>query len=331
MSDIAESSLTREMKIDDAIDYASKNLTGFGSAYLDDALIGIMPNDLMLLGARSGIGKTQLALSIAAYNANACKKNVVFIALEAEAMEIEMRLRYSIEASLYFKDQNRDRSIVISYRKWRLGFLQQALKQYKEEAIGIFIQRYSRLHTVYRTEYYDIKSFERTLDETKDFGELFILDHLMFFDLESGPNENSQVSVIMKRIRTMNLYLNKPFIVVAHLRKNIEGLIPGLEDFMGSSDIGKMCTVAVMLAKDTSGYDAKNQMQKTIISIPKARTGALGNLVGITEYSLRHQMYLPNYTLARVTGLNNRIEELNGEELPDWSTKAKIKVQAQKS
>lgn len=317
------SSITRELELDDLIKQARTNLTEFGNPFLDDALTGLMPNDLCLIGARSGIGKTQLATSIAAFNASACKKNVVFIALEAEKNEIEMRLRYAIEASLFFKDQNRDRGVVISYRKWRLGFLQQAFKKYKEEAVTIFIQRYSTLHTVYRDQYYGINEFEKSLDEAKDFGDLFIVDHLHFFDLNGSGNEHQEVSAIMRKIRELNLFYSKPFIVIAHLRKHIEGILPGLEDFMGSSDIGKIATVCVMLAKDPQGYDAKNQLQKTIISIPKARTGGLGNLVGMLDYSIQHQGYIPRYTLARTCKGNEKVELLKQDELPEWAEKAK--------
>jgi replicative DNA helicase len=327
MSNSITSSVVREIGIDDLLSKAQDNLTGFGNPFLDDALLGIMPNDLCLIGAKSGLGKTQLATSIAAYNASACKKNVVFIALEAEKDEIEMRLRYSIEASLFFKDQNRDRGVTISYRKWRLGFMTQHLKKYREEGISIFIQRYATLHTVYRGESYGLKDFERSLDEAKDFGDIFIVDHLNFFDLMGNANsEHSEVSGIMKRIRALNLFYSKPFIVIAHLRKNIEGLVPATEDFMGSSDIGKIATMCVMLARDPQGYDPKTQTQKTIISIPKARTGGFGNLVGVLDYSIQHQGYIPRYKLARVSKGNDKVESISNEEIPDWASKAELNI-----
>lgn len=314
------------MAIDEILDSSKTSLTEFGNPFLDDALTGLLPNDLCLIGAKSGVGKSQIATAIAGFNCSIRKKNTVFIALEAEPNEVEMRLRYSIEAGLFFKDQFRDRTISVSYRKWRLGFLQDAFRKYKEESIHLFTQRYGTLHTVYRTESYGVKDFERTLEEAKDFGDLFILDHLHFFDLERQGQENSEVSAIMKKIRSLNLFYSKPFIVIAHLRKNIDTTVPSLEDFMGSSDIGKMCTVAVMLAKDPEGYDVKNQLQKTIISIPKARTGGLGNLVGCLDYSMQHQGYLPRYYLSRVLQFRDKekIERIANEEIPDWATNCKI-------
>jgi replicative DNA helicase len=320
------SSLVREASIDDAIELASKNLTNFGNAFLDDALAGILPNDLCLIGAKSGIGKTQLATQIASFNATVHKKNVVFVALEAEKNEIEMRLRYSIEAGLYFRDQNRDRNVHVNYRNWRLGFLTTALKRYKDEAINIFHERYANLNTVYRDEVYDINEFQRNLEEAKEWGDIWILDHLHYFDLHGTDNEHSQVSRIMKQIRSLNLYYNKPFIVIAHLRKNIEGFLPTTEDFMGSSDIGKVATVCCMIAKDPDGYDPKTGIQKTIFSIPKSRTGGLGNLCGIMSYSTRHQGYFPDYRLGRVFKSNEKYDEIKEDEYPDWAKNAEKKT-----
>jgi replicative DNA helicase len=325
-----QSALQREVYIDEAIEYASNNLTQFGNAFLDDALLGLLPNDLCLLSAKSGYGKTQIATHIAAYNAGVCKKNVVFIALEAEQGEIEMRLKYSILASLYFKDQNRNRGITISYRKWRLGFLREDLKQYNEEAISIFYQKYATLHTVYRHEHYDVNDLERTLEEAKDFGDLFLFDHLSYADQIGNENETAHMSKLIKKIRSLNLYYNKPFVVVAHLRKGIDGIIPQLEDIYGSSDVGKNSTVTFMVAKDPEGYDVKNQLQKTIISIPKSRTGSLGNLVAKVDYSIQHQMYLPSYSLARVVKYKDKeqIHDLTEDEYPEWAKNGKAKVKA---
>jgi hypothetical protein len=233
-----------------------------------------------------------------------------------------MRLKYSIEAGLFFKDQNRDRGVIVSYRKWRLGFLQQSFKKYKPEAASIFIDRYARLHTVYRDESYGIKEFEYNLDEAKEFGDLFICDHIHFFDLSGQTNEHTEISQLMKKIRSLNLFYSKPFIVIAHLRKQIEGILPNLEDFMGSSDIGKIATLAIMLAKDPNGYDPKTQTQRTIFSIPKARTGGLGNLVGIQDYSITHQGYIPKYLLARVGAKNDKIDYLKTEDMPEWAKSA---------
>ena len=324
ISDI-KSAIEREAFVDEQLDYAQKNLTEFGNAFLDDALLGILPNDLVIIGAKSGIGKTQLATQIAGYNVSACKKSVVFIALEAEPNEIELRLRYAVEAGLYFKDQHRDRTVSVNYRNWRLGFLKQAMKKYREESIHIFLQRYHKLHTVYRGEQYGYRELERTFDECREFADLIIVDHLHFLDLD-GKDTHQEISKLMKKIRNLNLHYSKPVIALAHLRKDIIGSVPALEDFLGSGDIGKVATTAIMISKEPNGYDARNQIQKTIISIPKSRTGALGNVVGCIDYSIKHQGYVNQYTLQRCLKHrdNEKFEALNNDEIPDWAKRIKL-------
>ena len=80
----------------------------FGVSYLDDALLGILPNDLVLIGAPSGAGKTQLCVNIA--NANLAEgKRVHVFALEAEQDEWERRIKYQMLCQAYYSDQNRQR------------------------------------------------------------------------------------------------------------------------------------------------------------------------------------------------------------------------------
>jgi replicative DNA helicase len=68
-------------------------------AFLDDYLRCIMPNDLILLGAETGAGKTELARHIGAANARNGKR-VYYFALEAEDKEIERRTKYAELAGL---------------------------------------------------------------------------------------------------------------------------------------------------------------------------------------------------------------------------------------
>lgn len=314
-----ENALVRALDINKQLDVADKNITGFGIDFLDRALLGLIPSDLCLIGAKSGKGKSALGIAIASYNASVYKKNVVFLALEAEKLEVEMRLRYEIEAGLFFADQNRNKSIVVNYRSWRMGKLKAAFVKYRDQAVHEFTQRFATLNTVYRDKDFGLKELEYMLDEAKDFGELFIFDHLHYFDLETGENENSQVSRLIKKIRELNLFYSKPFIVIAHIRKHVEGLIPDQEDFMGSSDIYKNATAIAMMTPKPDGYDATAQTQDTIFSVPKLRTGALGNLVGIQKYSLRHQMYVPGFRLARALKRGEKLEEISKVDWPDWA------------
>jgi replicative DNA helicase len=300
------------------LEQAHNSKTDFGIPFLDDALTGLLPSDLMLVGAKTGRGKTALCVHLARVNAMK-KKNVLFLALEAENDEIEMRLLYQIEAGLFFQDEQRDKAANVSFRNWRFGFLRESFKKYQIEAQFIFESRYKTLCTVYRQEAFTLNDLHRVIDRAKEWADLVILDHLHYIDLVNNSEVNNETSQMIKKIRSLNTFYNKPFIVAAHLRKGVDGLLPQTEDFMGSSDIGKNSTLTLMVTPRPDGYSSVNQTFSTIFSIPKSRTGGIGSTVGLLEFSLRHQMYLSNYRLANVSYKNEKVEVIDEKEYPSWA------------
>src|SRR5207302_723892 len=76
-----------------------ERLLTFGVEFLDLMLGGIALFDLILIGAKTNRGKTELATIIATMNA-ARGKRVHYIALEAEDIEIERRTKYKLLAKL---------------------------------------------------------------------------------------------------------------------------------------------------------------------------------------------------------------------------------------
>ena len=79
----------------------SKQLMSYGVKYLDDALGAIIPNDLIVLGAKTGAGKTSLAQSIALHVAQT--HPVHYFALEAENYEIERRIKYGMVSKAFYE------------------------------------------------------------------------------------------------------------------------------------------------------------------------------------------------------------------------------------
>lgn len=310
-------SIIRQTRIDEILDKTLKSKFHFGNTFLDKATLSMLETDLVFIGAKSGKGKTQFLISVANYNAGQ-KKKVLFIGLEAEENEVEMRLRYEIESGLYFRDKDREK-IRVDYRSWRSGMLQIAFKKYKEEANSIFIDRFTFLQTIYSGRGYSVDDLIESLSLIKD-ADMVIIDHLHFFDMrESRRNENEEVTGLLKKMRELNLEYKKPFIIAAHVRKDLTRIIPDQEDFHGTSNISKIATMIIMIAQSPNGYDHRNQLSKTYFTIPKLRTGGLGNICGIMNYSIRHQMYVPEFRLGVVSYSGDKVEELPKEEWPEWA------------
>jgi len=291
-----------------------------GLPFLDEALIGILPTDLMLIGAASGKGKTALCVEIAKYNASIGRRVLLF-ALEAEENEVEMRLLFQIESGLYFKNKLHQTGSRMDYRSWRLGMLDIVLAPIKQEAREIFEKRYRTLTTVYRHERFSLGDLEQTLDFAKGTQDLVIIDHFSYIsgnNLFSKASQNQVESDMIVKIRDLNLYHKIPFVMAVHIRKERKSVIPEQEDIMGSSDIYKNATIIAMVTPKPNGYRSKEQIQETLITLPKTRTGGLGNLCGILYYSLPHQGYSTKFEVGRVNFKGDDCEQLNEEEWPEW-------------
>jgi hypothetical protein len=143
-----------------------------------------------------------------------------------------------------------------------------------------------------------------------------VLDHAHYFDLYGQDSENQELSKMMKEIRDLNLKYSIPVIVVAHTRK-MPGLLPGLEDFRGTSDIGKIITNCIMIAGRPDSYDPASGTVDTIIAVPKARAGGRLNVVGLMNFHTQLQSYVADYRVGKVVG--ESVEELTRHELPYWA------------
>lgn len=243
------SNARRDMdSIDDDIKRNSIGGLSFGVSYLDDALISIARDDLILIGGRSGGGKTELAVHIANVNA-AAGHQVCFFALEAKKKEISHRILYKKVVQKYFEDPYRVKEQHISYSRWINGRLQEVLGRYHARARQD-LDALTNLDIRYSKQLYTLQDFEKDFLSVRFKAKLIIIDHLHYFGLDDG-NENAEYKKIVTTIRNMALEYRVPIILVSHIRKadhRFATLVPEQEDFHGSSDIIKVATKAITIA-----------------------------------------------------------------------------------
>jgi replicative DNA helicase len=289
----------------------------FYHAFLDDYLHGIMPNDLILLGAESGAGKTELARWIAASNA-ARKHRVFYFALEAEAREIERRTKFQVICDLLFKHQIRIDGL--SYLRWYRGEIEAQLSDINAEAEEIVAERYSTLFTYYRGSKFDHDTVRRLILAHQDSADLFVLDHLHYVDVDD-ENENRGFKHLVKIIRDVSIAIDRPVVLVAHLRKQTDQrrprLVPTMHDFHGSSDILKIATDAILLAPAWSVPSSRTGYVNTFFSIPKAREAGATNLIACCPFDTRRRIYDDRYTIGRES--KGDFEPLGTTEAPRWA------------
>lgn len=304
----------------------AKGRLTFGVKFLDDALGGIMPRDLIIFGAKSGTGKTSLATVAAMANARSGKR-VHYFALEAENTEIERRMKYQIAADLYYRRKLSTHRI--RFLDWYQGAADAELAEFDQEAEAEMQSLTRNLHTFYRFSNFTSDDFCRQLESIKDDTDLVVLDHFHFVD-SADDNENRAFKKTAKQIRDTALEFQKPIIVVAHVRKTDRRagyIIPDMDDFHGSSDVPKMATKIVMIAPDFETRTGSPSLWSTYMHVAKCRTdSSVTRYVARVEFSTKTDSYGDAYVLGRATDGGKGFEEIESREWPSWKSNASAAV-----
>lgn len=302
-----------------------KNYCKFGIKFFDDAIGGIGEDDLVLLSARMGAGKTQMATNIAMTNAIEGKK-VCYFALEAHNHEIARRIKYNFVAKYFYEDKQAhhyDRKL--SYRKWYKGLYNNELNKYEELADLELKQMNLQIQTFYKTtNEYKIEDFEKHVLEIKNGTDLIILDHLHYFDSDE-TNENAALKTITKRLRSINGNYNVPIVAVAHFRKRdrmTQMITPNIEDIHGSSDIGKIATLAIALAPAMDQPNS-NTSFPTYFKVMKSRIGSeIERYLALCDFDITTNTYSQDYFLGKGSDYTTKFEQIEKNQYPDWATRS---------
>lgn len=296
---------------------AREGLLSFGINYLDDSLTGIMPSDLVLIGAASGAGKTQICCNIALANIENGKR-VHYFALEADTYEIERRLKYQIFAKYFFQDPNRPK-ISISFTKYCLGELWQTCQQYEIQSDDEFTKKYKNHWTFYKQDKFDVADMIFNVIGIAEKTDLIIIDHVHYFDYDED-RENKSIKEIAKMARTLALEQNKPIILVSHMRKRdkfVKEFCPSMEEFHGSSDLYKIATKAITVGPGPSnqfgGFD-------TYLRAVKNRyDGGVTRYIGKVSYDIKSGRYSKGYEIGKANQSGDGDFEVIDKTLqPDW-------------
>ena len=303
----------------------AKRVMPFGISFLDDALGALLPHDVVLLTARSGAGKTELA-SMISENAARRGRRVLMIALEAEARELERRIKYRMLVQEFWRGGYSLGDANLSYRDWYMFRLDHVLGPLEDEIDQRFARDIgSNLTTVYRGEEFTEQDLSRVVESTHQDFDMCVLDHLHYVDSDER-DENHALKQLTKRIRDLALLVAKPFVVVVHVRKadaragRFKPLMPTLEDIHGASDVTRMATRAVAIGP--AGFDPdKWWMRPTFMKILKDRPG--GGLaeywVAKVDFDARSGSYADQYELGRI-GMGKTGEEwFRVTKAPSWA------------
>ena len=240
-----------------------------GISSLDVLTTGLNRSDMIIVGARPGMGKTSFALNIARNVALQQKRTVVFFNLEMSCEQMVNRM-LSSEARVSGKKL---RTGELTTDEWtRIGQAGATLCQapiYLDDTASITVP--------------EMKSRIRRLD---DVG-LVIIDYLQL--MHSGKNmENrvNEVSDITRSLKIMAKELNVPVIVCAQLARTTERQAnhrPALADLRESGSIEQDADQVLFLYRDEYYTNEKSdpnavEVGTSEVIVAKNRHGELGTV-----------------------------------------------------
>ncbi|MBQ2765741.1 MAG: replicative DNA helicase [Clostridia bacterium] len=235
--------------------------TGFGD--LDKVLVGMGKSDLIIVGARPGVGKTSFALNIAGNVARDTKKAVCIFSLEMSSEQLVSRM-LSSEALV---DSHNIRSGELSDEDWtKLAHASANLSEcdiYIDDTTGI-----------------TATAMKAKLRRVKNLG-LVIIDYLQLMQSDRKiDNRVQEVSDISRNLKILAKELMVPIICCAQLSRSPESRndkTPMLSDLRDSGAIEQDADVIMFLSRDYYQTDPEKQNVADVI-VAKNRHGSTGKV-----------------------------------------------------
>lgn len=294
---------------------AAKGILSFGARHLDVVSRGILRNDLVLIGGKTGSGKSELAWNIG-FNAAVAGKRAHIFALEAEDAELENRQLYRLAATRYRTRGGQER---LDYLSWLLGDFDELLKEDMEYAEKI-LQNTKNVFTYYRTGVFSLQDFRRIFNALNGKSDLVVVDHLHYFDLDGGMDENREIYSIVKEMADLVQIVKIPIVLVAHFRKRNSmdsSLVPDLEEFHGTSNITKVPTKVITMASGGREDDGERMITYTRFAKFRA-TGERASVIIKSYFDPRTNSYSPEFSLGRAVDTRDGEVYQALTEKPGW-------------
>ncbi|MBQ8552158.1 MAG: replicative DNA helicase [Clostridia bacterium] len=237
--------------------------TGFGD--LDKVLVGMGKSDMIIVGARPGVGKTSFVLNIASNVARDSKKAVCIFSLEMSAQQLVSRL-LSSEALV---DSHNIRSGELTDEDWsKLAHASATLSE-----CDILIDDTTGITAT---------GMKAKLRRVKNLG-LVVIDYLQLMQSDRKiDNRVQEVSDISRNLKLLAKELMVPVICCAQLSRNPESRkgnekMPMLSDLRDSGAIEQDADIIMFLSRDYYQTDPEKQNVADVV-VAKNRHGSTGTV-----------------------------------------------------
>lgn len=321
------------------LDIDIKKLCTYGIKPLDDALICINKGELVVIGADSGIGKTEVAIQIASNNAKNGKK-VALYHLEGGAVEAIARMKWKDICQEYYA-QHHGEWVDMDYRKWSVNFEQDRILSEIESKVwekckdkysdNLFFYDAKEDLTIidFLASLLDFHSLKTAagnyyVNDQRRAGfdlDLIVIDHLQYFSLNQAESEITEITNIIRQVKKVTDNYKIPVVLISHLRKKGKDRgLPDQQDFYGSSNIPKIANTAITITPKMNAEDFANQIYPTWLRIVKSRTGVRSSIAMLSNFDGKKKEYEQTYSLYKINseGYSSN-EPMVQSELPKWA------------
>jgi replicative DNA helicase len=269
--------------------HRKESYTGIPSGFdaLDELTSGFQKSEFIVIGARPSVGKTALALSMAANISMTQRRSVGFFTLEMSGMALIQRL-LSSEARL-------------SSRKLRSGLLRPSDFHAITEAAGKIYEAELYIEDSPSLKLLDLRALARRMKFQHDIQIIFV-DYLTLIQAENVEiPRHEQIAEISRSLKALARELDIPVVALSQVKRETEGKRPTLADLRESGSIEQDADVVIFLHResqiDKNADESTNEVRTELI-IAKQRNGPVGML---------HIAFIPEYT---------RFESLATENAP---------------
>jgi replicative DNA helicase len=256
----AKEIVTRTFEAIEKLTQSHGEYTGIPSGFsdLDKLTNGFQNSEFIVIGARPSVGKTALALTIAANISLRQKIPVGIFTLEMSSMAIMQRL-LSMESR-------------IESQKLRSGML------HKASDFSRLTEACSRIYEapLYISDSPDLKLLDlraqaRRMKSHQDVKIVFI-DYITLISSENKDlPRHEQIAEVSRSLKSLARELNIPVIALSQVRRETEGKRPALADLRESGSIEQDADVVIFL------HSEDPKASELEVSLAKQRNGPLGS------------------------------------------------------
>ena len=275
ISDVLERNILRMEELNKK---SANGLTGLTTGFpdLDRMTLGLQPSELIILAARPSMGKTSLALNIAANAAIKENAKVMIFSLEMDELQLGMRM-LSVQAMI---PSDELRSGRVLNEKGKISKIAEAQKELSERTINI--------DSTSGIQIGEIRNKCRRM--MKDTGlDLVVIDYLQLMDIggnaknSSRPeNRQQEIATLSRMLKQLARELKCPFLVLSQLSRAVEqrgGHKPNLSDLRESGAIEQDADIVMFIYKEEAKADGESHPDPEStrkLYIAKNRNGETG-------------------------------------------------------